>query len=335
MKGCEAVVAVGGSAGGVEALVDLMANLPGDLAACVLVTLHIPPDARSRLPQILSRAGRLPAEAARDDVPLEPGRVVVAPPDRHLLVVDGRVRLSAGPHINRHRPAIDAMLGSVARWAGPRVVAVILSGSLDDGAVGATLLRRRGGCVLVQDPRDATFPSMPRAALRAVPDAVVAPSRALGDALVTVLAQAQAQAQAGTGATYDEPRNAMPDIDDPGFLRADETRLTRLACPDCGGGLAEVDLGAISYFRCHVGHRYSPQALEAAQRDSAERKLWAAAAALEEHAAVARHLVGRLSSDEVATGRYREAADESAETARMLADRMHSRTTDLVPQTDG
>jgi len=86
---------------------------------------------------------------------------------------------------------------------------------------------------------------------------------------------------------------------------------------------------------CHVGHRYSPQALEAAQRDNAERKLWAAAAALEEHAAVARHLVGRLSSDEVATGRYREAADESAETARMLADRMHDRTTDPVPPTDG
>jgi two-component system, chemotaxis family, protein-glutamate methylesterase/glutaminase len=222
----------------------------------------------------------------------------------------------------------------VARWAGPRVVAVILSGSLDDGAVGATLLRRRGGCVLVQDPRDATFPSMPRAALTAVPDAVVAPSRALGEALVTVLAQAQTGT--GTGATtYDEPRNAMPDIDDPGFLRADETRLTRLACPDCGGGLAEVDLGAISYFRCHVGHRYSPQALEAAQRDSAERKLWAAAAALEEHAAVARHLAGGLSCDEIATGRYREAADESADTARMLADRMHSRTTDPVPPTDG
>jgi two-component system chemotaxis response regulator CheB len=144
-----------------------------------------------------------------------------------------------------------------------------------------------------------------------------------------------AQTPGGTGATaYDESRSGMRDTDDPGFLRTDETRLTRLACPDCGGGLAEVDLGDISYFRCHVGHGYSPQALEAAQRDSAERKLWAASAALEEHAVVARHLAGRPSSDEEATGRYREAADESAETAHMLAERLRSRPADAVPSED-
>jgi two-component system, chemotaxis family, protein-glutamate methylesterase/glutaminase len=327
VTGCEAIVAVGGSAGGVEALIHLMASLPGDLPAGVLVTLHIPPDTRSRLPQILSRAGRLPAEHARDDAMLEPGRVVVAPPDRHLLVVDGRVRLSAGPHINRHRPAIDAMLGSIAREAGLRALAVVLSGSLDDGAVGATLLRRHGGRVLVQDPQDALFPSMPRAALAAVPDALVAPSDVLGEAVVTTLAQMPAR---GGATTNHETGSSMPDTHDPGFLATDETRLTRLACPDCGGGLAEVDLGDISYFRCHVGHRYSPQALEAAQRDSAERKLWAAAAALEEHAVLARHLAGRSSSAEEATGRYREVAEEAAETARLLADRLRSRSADAV-----
>jgi two-component system, chemotaxis family, protein-glutamate methylesterase/glutaminase len=308
-----------------------MASLPGDLPACVLVTLHIPPDARSRLPRILARAGRLPAEHARDDAPLEPGRVVVAPPDRHLLVVEGRVRLSAGPHINRHRPAVDAMLGSIAREAGPRAVAVILSGSLDDGAVGANLLRRRGGRVLVQDPQDAIFPSMPRAALAAVPDALVAASAALGGAVVTTLAR---MSEAVGATTNHETGTSMSDADDPGFLSTDETRLTRLACPDCGGGLAEVDLGDISYFRCHVGHRYSPQALEAAQRDSAERKLWAAAAALEEHAVLARHLAARSSSGEEANGRYHEAAAEAAETARMLTGRLRGRSEDPVRPED-
>ena len=149
------VIVVGGSAGGVQATVDFVAGLPADLAACVLVTLHIGPHAHSRLPQILARAGPLPAEHACEGAPLRAGTILVAPPDRHLLVVDGHAQLSAGPRINRHRPAVDAMFASAARWGGPRVVAAVLSGSRDDGAVGGALVARAGGTVLAQDPNEA------------------------------------------------------------------------------------------------------------------------------------------------------------------------------------
>src|SRR4051812_16896190 len=126
------VLAVGASAGGVEALERVVADLRADLHACVLVTVHTSPTARSRLPRILSRAGPLPAEHARDGTPLLPNTILVAPPDRHLLMVEGHARLDAGPKVNRHRPSVDVLFASVARSAGPDAVALVLSGSLDD-----------------------------------------------------------------------------------------------------------------------------------------------------------------------------------------------------------
>ena len=118
----------------------------------------------------------------------------------------------------------------------------------------------------------------------------------------------------------------MGDTDDTGFLSAEETRLTRLSCPECNGVLAEADVINIRYYRCHVGHQYSPQSLEAAQREAVESKLWAAAAALEEHAALARHLATRPEPmlRDVADG-YRAAADRSADVARSLVTRLQNR----------
>src|SRR4051794_23753807 len=138
------LLVLGASAGGVEALVDLVGGLPTDLPAAVLVTVHTGQRPDSRLAKVLARAGTLPAEHPRDAAPLRAGQILVAPPDRHLLVVDGTVALSAAPKINRHRPAVDAMFASAARARGPRVVAAVLSGALDDGAVGAALVDRAG-----------------------------------------------------------------------------------------------------------------------------------------------------------------------------------------------
>ena len=119
------VVAVGGSAGSIEALVELVSELPAALPVPVLVTVHIGDRVRSRLPEILSRPATLPVAHARQGEPLRPGHIYVAPPDLHLLVSAGVARLSSGPRVNRQRPAIDVMLASAARWAGPRTVAVV------------------------------------------------------------------------------------------------------------------------------------------------------------------------------------------------------------------
>jgi two-component system chemotaxis response regulator CheB len=326
VEGDNGILVVGGSAGAIEALVELVANLPADLPACVLVTVHVRGDVRSRLPRVLARAGNLPAAHARHGEPLRRGQIYVAPPDFHLLAAHGVVGLSSGPRVNRHRPAIDVMFASAARRAGSRVVAVVLSGVLDDGAVGSALVARAGGTVIVQDPDDALFASMPRAAFSAVPSAVSAPVGRMGELIEETLYELRDRSRIDDGGDAVEEggpqmgETRMGEGDDPGFLTADETRLTRLSCPDCNGGLAEVDVSGLRYYRCHVGHQYGPQSLEAAQREAVEAKLWAAAAALEEHAALARHLAtqpGRAVGTGVVDG-YRRLADRSTRTADML-----------------
>jgi two-component system, chemotaxis family, protein-glutamate methylesterase/glutaminase len=119
----------------------------------------------------------------------------------------------------------------------------------------------------------------------------------------------------------------MADGDDPAFLAPDEMRLTRMSCPECNGGLAEIELSGFRYYRCHVGHQYSPRSLETEQRAAAEAKLWAAAAALEEHAAMARNL-SRRSDEEVDDGLaadYHRVAEQSSTAARLLVDELHKR----------
>jgi two-component system chemotaxis response regulator CheB len=309
------VVVVGGSAGSLAPLRQLSAALPPGLPGAVAVTIHVGEQARSRLPSILERRGPLPAGHARTGEPLRPGRIYVAPPGCHLLMPEGVVELSNGPRMNRARPAVDAMFASAARWFGDRVVAVVLSGVLDDGAVGAALVEQAGGLVVVQDPREAEQPSMPRAALAAARTAIPVPDAGLGEVVSGMLDEGGLVSWPRTA-----PRQAaevsMEDGSDLQFLSPDETGLTRLACPDCGGARAEAALPRITYYRCHVGHQFGPKSLAAAQAETAEAKLWAAVAALEETAALARHVAAPAEAgDDLA-----DQADGNADWAADLAE---------------
>jgi two-component system, chemotaxis family, protein-glutamate methylesterase/glutaminase len=162
--GCDVVV-VGASAGGVEALTNLVRALPGDFGAPVLVVLHIPATGASVLPQILSRAGPLHARHAEDGEPLERGCIYVAPPNCHLLVQQGTATLTRGPLENGVRPAINPLFRTAAAAYGDHAAGVILSGSLDDGALGLFAIKAAGGTTLVQDPEEALYPSMPSNAI--------------------------------------------------------------------------------------------------------------------------------------------------------------------------
>ena len=163
------IIVIGASSGGLEALLQIVPHLPRDLAATIFVVVHVPSQAKSQLPYILNRAGRLPAAHANDKDPIEPGRIYIAPPDFHLLLRKGHVRVLRGPRENNHRPAIDPLFRTAARAYGDRVVGIILSGTLDDGAAGLFAVKKRGGIAIVQNPADALFPDMPRNAMAFVP----------------------------------------------------------------------------------------------------------------------------------------------------------------------
>src|SRR4051794_13461680 len=161
------VLAIGASAGGVEALVQIAASFAADFPAPVLVVLHVPAFSASALPAILDRAGPLHAVHATDGDALVAGRILVAPPGLHLLATPEHVLLDGGPSENGQRPAIDPLFRSIAAAFGPGAIALVLTGALDDGAAGAAVVGARGGTVVVQDPADALYPSMPAHAIDA------------------------------------------------------------------------------------------------------------------------------------------------------------------------
>src|SRR5262245_36392606 len=184
------VIVIGGSAGAVESLLKVVSGLPAHFPASVLVALHVPPWHRSELPSILTRAGHLRAEHPAHLQPLEHGRIYVAPPDHHLIVDDGRAYVWRGPKENQHRPAINALFRSAAVTGGGRVIGIVLSGALEDGATGLWWVKRHGGVAVIQDPADARFPDMPSAALATVQADYVLPSAAIPDLLVRLVASA-------------------------------------------------------------------------------------------------------------------------------------------------
>jgi two-component system, chemotaxis family, protein-glutamate methylesterase/glutaminase len=306
------VVVVGASAGGVTALERLVADLPEDLPAAVLVVLHLNPSGVSVLPDILARAGPLPAAHATDGEPLRAGTIRVAPPDRHLHVAAGRLVVDRGPHEHGHRPAIDRLFRTAAVSHGPATVGVLLSGMLDDGVWGLDEIRRRGGVAIVQDPAEARFPALPTAAIEAdAADLVLS----VGQMAFEIERLARiAAARAPQSQRLDTP---------PGEPEQPE----EFTCPACGGAMqyhSERRNGEV--YRCHTGHLYSATTLSEAQMTKVDEAMWGAYRSLREQAALARRIAHRL--DPSSTRRTRQL--RRAEIAERRADVLH----DLLTTSD-
>jgi two-component system chemotaxis response regulator CheB len=271
------VVGIGASAGGVDALTRVLRNVERGVPAALLVVLHVPATGRSVLAPILDRRTDLDVRVAEDGEEIVPGRVYVAPPDRHLIVSSGRVRLERGPKENAARPAVDPMLRSLAAAYGDHAVAVVLSGALGDGSSGALAVKLAGGTVIVQDPEDATVPSMPESALRAVGRAdAILDADAVGRAITNL-------ADGGAGIREDMAVTPAGDLIEEGPDRP-AGPPTGLTCPECQGPLWEVDEGELVRYRCRVGHAYSEDSLIIEQGTAVEAALWSALEALEERA---------------------------------------------------
>ncbi|MGF6545249.1 chemotaxis protein CheB [Paraburkholderia youngii] len=316
-------IVIGTSSGGVDALRALASQLPVDMPASIAVVLHIGAHG-SMLPTLLNQAGPLPAKHAQDGEHYAPGRIYVAPPDRHLVVDDGQLRLLHGAKENFARPAIDPLFRSAAAQMGPRAIGVILTGLLDDGAAGLEAIQACGGTTVVQDPDDAFASEMPR---HATPFADhVLPLQQLGPCLVKL-----------TGGIANPPVNLGPAQREASDRVVLEQRAwlsgtapfdaieglatpSTFTCPECNGTLWRITGSRVMRYRCHTGHAYSAASLDDGRMIDAEMSLRNALRALREREMFSRELGEHFAAigDTAAQQREEDNARRAGHAAELL-----------------
>lgn len=287
------IIVVGASAGGLPALKQLVGFLPPQYDASIFVVTHLQPESRSWLPEILSRAGPIPAVAPDDCTPIQRGRIYVAQPDLHLLLEGDVVRVVRGPQENRFRPSVDVLFRSAAWSYGPKVVGVVLSGYLSDGTAGLWAVKTCGGVAIVQDPADAINPQMPSSAARQIDVDHILPVSEIGPLLVKL-----AQEPIELPDTFERPEQFKTELE---FVKmeADTSdmqslgKLSYYTCPSCQGALWELDEGGRLRYRCHTGHAFSQESLLDEQSVGIETALYSALRAVEEKAGVLRRVSAR------------------------------------------
>jgi two-component system chemotaxis response regulator CheB len=292
------IIVIGGSSGATAPLKEILGRLPADLPAAVFVVLHIPAQGIGILSTVASSASRLPVVQAESGMVIENGHVYLAVPDHHLLLRESHIMLGRGPRENMVRPAIDALFRSAALQYGPRVIGVVLSGVLSDGAAGLTAIKQCGGLALVQDPTDAIANEMPLRALEATTVDLCVPGARIGDVLSELV-----RAQPGTSLPV--PPEIRLEVEIAAGERIGSDSLATIAdpaaltCPSCGGVLSAVKMGHPLRFRCQVGHAYTADALAREQESKVDEALRVALRIIEERA----ELVHRMAEDGRHTGR--------------------------------
>jgi two-component system, chemotaxis family, protein-glutamate methylesterase/glutaminase len=316
------IVLIGGSFGAIDSLSQVLKDIPENFPGSMLVVIHTGAEGPGMLPSILSRSGALPAVRAKDGEPMRPGKVYVAPPDRHLILDRGDIlRVRKGPRENGFRPAIDPLFRSASSGGyGPRSVAVVLSGYLDDGAAGMFAVRRQGGLGIVQDPEAALAGDMPAHALQYGGADFVLPTQEIGPKLVDLVRgsrelvtvkkrESGSRVRGGNGrsdpAGFEHPPNSFV-----AFPNEGEGTPSVFACPECHGVLWEIKEGGSVRYRCRTGHAYSEGTLNEELSRAGETALWAAMRALEEKASMARKMAGTVGGP----GSWKERLSEQAST---------------------
>ncbi|MBV8171616.1 MAG: chemotaxis protein CheB [Candidatus Eremiobacteraeota bacterium] len=281
------LVAIGGSAGALEALRALAAPLRPDLDMAFLTVIHSSPRHETKLPQLLARVSAVPAHVAADGDHIERGHMYVAQAGMHLIVNDGRLRVMMGPKENAYRPSIDVLFRSAAQVAGRDAVGVVISGSLDDGSLGLAAIKAHGGITMVQDPDEAAVPDMPRNALQSSAVDYVLPAADIGAKLIEL----DAAPDAGT---FDNVVASRVPVDSNGMpSEEDFGQPSAFVCPECGGTLWELDGERASHYRCRVGHAYSADTLITEKEGTLEASLWTAVRSLQEQADFMKRIADR------------------------------------------
>jgi two-component system, chemotaxis family, protein-glutamate methylesterase/glutaminase len=315
------IVVIGASAGGIDALKILIGGLPPALPAALFIVQHLAPDVTSLLPQILARAGPLPAAHPQDGEPIRPGRIRVAPPDAHMTLADGRVQVRHGPKEHGLRPAIDPLFRSAARAYGPRVVGVILSGLRDDGTAGLIAVKVSGGLAIVQDPAEAAFPAMPRNALRYLEVDYCLPLAEIAPALARLAHTPAATKETDMPPDMEERMDTVIRDQVAAVERGEVTdRPALVSCPDCGGTIWRFEMDGLTQFQCRERHRYTAESFLDRQAETLEQTLWTAVRTLDERATIMRKLASHARTHHglAEAERWAREADEAHRKAEVL-----------------
>ncbi len=285
------IIVMGASTGGLEAFKRIIQELPPDFNIPIFIVWHMSPDVRSVLPHMLSKVNTIPAAYAQDKEEIKPRHIYIAPPDHHLLVEPGKVRVTHGPKENRFRPAIDPLFRSAAYSYGKQVIGVILSGALDDGTIGLWTVRHYGGIAVVQDPRDAEVPSMPENAKREVNiDYCVTVSELPG--LLVRLAK-EPLPEGDDTAKEEQTKREIDIATEESALKKgimEFGKLTPFTCPECHGVLTRLQNDNIVHYRCHTGHAYSADTLITALTERIEDGLYNALRGMDESIMLLNHI---------------------------------------------
>jgi two-component system, chemotaxis family, protein-glutamate methylesterase/glutaminase len=324
---------IGASAGGVEALRDLTSRIPEDFAAPIIIVQHTPEQGSGMLADLLARRAKIPVVVASEKLAVRPGVVYVAPPGKHTVLEDGRLRLLFGPSENRNRPAIDPLFRSAARHYGRDAVGVVLTGYLDDGTAGMVAIQEAGGITIVQEPADAAVPWMPRSVIETItpdyrlplsdiPETMVALARnGTGASGVSMLEGRKKpsvkESKRRRKATTTQSKGPLSDE-----LHHGDQQVSVFTCPECHGTLWELDEGGLLQFKCRVGHKYSADSMYQDHTYSVERALWASVRVLQEHADLSMRLADRARKrgHQLAARQFTTRFEESTRNAEVMRD---------------
>jgi two-component system, chemotaxis family, protein-glutamate methylesterase/glutaminase len=297
MNSTQRCIVIGASAGGLEAVKDLVAQFPRDLPAPVFLVMHIPPHSPSLLPDIVGKAGPLPAGHPQDGAKVKAGYIYIAPPDHHLLIDDSHVAVKRGPKENRFRPSIDALFRSAAYSYGPAAIGVVLSGLLDDGTSGLWSIKRFGGIAIVQDPYQARYPSMPRSALEHVEADYQLPAKEIGALLGRLVYERPTRhVLVGNDREHDIESRIAKEVQIAAGMGTSQQSILELGtitpftCPECHGNLIRIAEGKLRRYRCHTGHGFTEDALLEGVMESVGDMIWQVTRGLQEAEMLLEHM---------------------------------------------
>jgi two-component system chemotaxis response regulator CheB len=296
------IVVIGGSAGAIEPICEVLRNLPKDFGAAVLVVVHLG-EGNVNFPVLFKHCGGLERATPQDGDPILENRVYFARPNLHLLVEGERLHVSSGPRENRHRPSVDALFRSASRSYGAGVIAVVLSGALDDGTGGVLAVKARGGVVIIQEPEEAICPDMPKSVLRYAKADYCLPAAEIGGKLVELIRQEHGNKRSEH--MDEEKQNEKSKQEQAVEVQGDFS----LICPDCDGPLKHFNNRTHLEFECEVGHRFSLQGLSEAHCDVLERALWVAYRRFKDQQTIHKMLAASSSYDPKVQKRYEESIE--------------------------